>query len=117
MENKQANLLKESVDFIKKNIEAKTSEIPEYLLKYWVVPATAEYGKASAMHCNYVFWYALQTYYKHLWEDFDTLRLISLFEQFQLIIRVALGEEKDVRINSVNLFDFDNYSKLNITIS
>jgi hypothetical protein len=59
-----------------------------------------------------------KAYYKTLGKEIQLfpLELIGLFKQFQLIIRVALGKEDAVKINPIELFDFDNYSKLNITI-
>jgi len=117
---KTNSIHQESIDFITNNINAKTSETPKHLLEHWCVPEHIEnYVEDSASTTPYlIFLHAHKTYYKTLRKEiqFPQLELIGLVEQFQLIIRVALGKEKAVKINPIDLFDFDNYSKLNITI-
>jgi hypothetical protein len=117
---KTTSIHEESIDFITHNINAKTSEIPRHLLEYWYTPGdVADHLElATDLHSFFLFQYAFETYYKTLGKEIQLspLKGIGLFEQFQLIIRVALGTEETVKINPINLFDFDNYSKLNITI-
>jgi len=107
----------ESIDLITHNINVKTSEIPKHLLEYWCVPEQIEnYVENSAPYV--IFLHAYKAYCKTLGKEIQlsSLEQIGLFEQFQLIIRVALGKEDAVKITPIDLFDFDNYSKLNITI-
>lgn len=113
-------LYQESIDFITNNINVSTAEIPEPLLEYWHSPEemTNSSKQVSDLNSFFMFQHALETYYKTLGKEleFSSIEEIGLFEQFQLIIRVALGKEDAVKINPIYLFDFDNYSKLNITI-
>ena len=113
-------LYQESIEFISNNINVPTAEIPEQLLEYWHTPEeiTNSFKQVSNLRSFLIFQYALEAYYKTLGKEIDLSPIegIGLFEQFQLIIRVALGKEKAVKINAIDLFDFDNYSKLNITI-
>jgi hypothetical protein len=117
---KTNSIHQESIDFITNNINAKTSEIPKHLLEYWCVPEHIEKDiENSVSTASYlIFLHAHKTYNKTLGKEIElsSIEEIGLFEQFQLIIQVALGEENFVKISPINLFDFDNYSKLNITI-
>jgi len=113
-------LYQKSIDYISNNINVSTAEIPKQLLEYWYTPEeiTGSSKQVSNLNCFFIFQHALETYYKTLGKEIDRspIERIGLFEQLQLIIRVALGKEEAVKINPINLFDFDNYSKLNITI-
>jgi hypothetical protein len=117
---KTDSIHQESIDFITHNINAKTSEIPQHLLEYWYTPGdVADYLEHTTdKHTCFLFQHACETYSNALGKEIQLspLKGIGLFEQFQLIIRVTLGKEKVVKINPIDLFDFDNYSKLNISI-
>ena len=113
-------LYQESIDYISNNINVSTAEIPKQILEYWHTPEefTDSFKQASNLNSFFIFQHALESYYKTLGKEMQLSPLegIGLYEQFQLIIRVALGKEKAVKINPIDLFDFENYSKLNITI-
>jgi|GEM_PF-3259506 len=114
-------LYQESIDYITDNINAPTSKIPKNLLEYWYVSEDiADYMSSLKDVSSFgVFLHAYETYTsKTLGESksLSSLDSILMFGQFQLLIGIALEKEKDVACNSINLFDFDNYSKLNITV-
>lgn len=112
--------IKESIDYITQNINARTSEIPKHLLEYWHISEdVADYFCTKVdLSSFYIFLHALKTYNKTLGKEtgLPTLDVMAMFGQFQLIIGLALGKETEVTCNPINLFDFDNYTNLNITI-
>lgn len=114
------SIQQESIDYISNNINAQTSEIPKHLLEYWLVPMhISNYWSNPQSLSSYLsFQHALEIHNRTLGKELELspIEKIALFEQFQLIIRTALGKENVIKINHVNLFDFDNYSKLNITV-
>lgn len=117
---KTTSIHQESIDFISNNINVPTAEIPKQLLEYWHTPKeiTNSSKQVSNLNSFLVFQHALEIYGKTLGKEmqYSPLEEIGLFELFQLIIRVTLKKEKAVKINPIDLFDFDNYPKLNITI-
>jgi hypothetical protein len=116
---KTSSIQQESIDYISNNINVKTSEIPRHLLEYWHTPGDiADLEQSPDLNSFFIFQHVLELYYKTLGKEMQLspLEKIGLFEQFRLIIRVALGKEDTIKINPIDLFDFDNYSKLNITI-
>lgn len=110
----------ESIDYISQNINAKTSEILAYLLEHWLIDGDiADYFESPTSSAPFlIFKYALEARRKTLGKEsaLSSIEEIALFGQFQLIVRTALGREKGMAISPVNLFDFNNYSRLNITI-
>ncbi|MDL2230222.1 hypothetical protein LJB87_00310 [Alistipes sp. OttesenSCG-928-L06] len=119
--NKTAQQIhQESIDFIANNINAKTSEIPKHFLEYWYTPEDpAEYlNKSSDLHSFFIFHYAFDAYNKTLGRESEisALKALATFGMFQIIIGKEIGEFPDLAIQPVNLFDFDNYSTLNITV-
>lgn len=113
--------IQESIDYISNNINAKTTEIPKHLLEYWYVPSNiTDYTNEQKVLVPYrIFLHAFDTHNKTLGKEIklSPLDSINMFEMFQILIRVALGKETELTCNPINLFDFDNYSKLNITVS
>jgi len=119
MKNKTKSIYQESIEYISNNINAKTSEIPTRFLEYWYTPEDVidYFEKSSDLHSYFIFLHAFNIYYKTSWKKkkLSSLDYIAMFVLFQIIIGVALGKEKEITINPVNLFDFDNYSYLNVT--
>lgn len=115
---KTNSIHQESIDFISNNINAKTSEIPKHLLEYWYFPGdiTDYFEKSSNLSSFFLFQHAFDTYNKTLGKEMklSSLDAIAMFGMFQILIGIALGKETEVTCNPVDLFDFDNYSKLNI---
>ena len=90
---KTNSILQESIDYISNNINAKTSEIPRCLLEYWYMPEdTTDFEQSSDLHSFFIFQYALETYCKTLEKEIesDTLKILGLFGQFQIIYGVLL---------------------------
>ncbi|MDH6357139.1 hypothetical protein [Parabacteroides sp. PF5-9] len=114
---KTNSIHQESIEFISSNINAKTSEIPKCLLEYWYVPEDTD--DCISISSHYFFYLAFKTYYKILGKEIEPsgFERRVLFEQFQVLIGIALGKDSGVSCIPVDLFDFDNYSKLNITVS
>lgn len=112
-------LIQESIDYITQNINAQTSEIPKHLLEYWYISEDiADYFRTKGdVSSFYIFLHAFKTYNKTLGKEIElpTLDAMAKFGQFQILIGLALGKETEVTCNPINLFDFDSYSKLNIT--
>ncbi len=110
----------ESIEYISNSISAKTSEIPRHLLEYWYVPEDiADYfEKSSNLHAFFIFQHAFEFYNKTLGKEIglSSIEIMGLFGQFQLIINAAIHPEMILIINQIELFDFGNYSKLNITV-
>lgn len=114
---KTNSIHQESIEFISKNINAKTHDIPKHLLEYWYTSEDTD--NCININSHYFFYYAFKTYYGTLGKEIEPSGFEGkvMFEQFQLLIGIALGKACGVTCNLVDLFDFDNYSKLNITIS
>ncbi len=114
-------LIQESVDYITNNINAPTLEIPSYLLESWYVSEniTDYLTNGEDVSAFFIFLHAFDTYNKTLGKtvQLSSLDSMAMFGQFQLLITLALDKETKSTCNPINLFDFDNYSKLNITVS
>lgn len=112
-------LIQESIDYITENINAQTSEIPKHLLEYWYISEDiADYFSTKGdVSSFYIFLHTFKTYNKTLGKEIElpTLDIMAMFGQFQILIGLALGKETEVTCNPISLFDFDNYSNLNIT--
>jgi hypothetical protein len=117
---KTNSIHEESIAYISNNINTDTSEIPTRLLAYWHTPecATDYIEQSPDLHSFFIFQHAFDTYNKTLGKktELSSIEAMALFEPFQIIIGVGLGKENGIKIDPINLFDFDNYSKLNITI-
>jgi hypothetical protein len=113
-------LYQESIDFISNNINVSTAKVPRQLLEYWHTPEdVTDYSERLVSLTSFlIFQYAFEIYCKTLGKEkqLSLLDTLAMFGQFQLLISIALGKQKDVTCNPVNLFDFDNYSSLNINI-
>ena len=110
----------ESIDYITNNINAKTSEIPAHLLDYWFIPEYPIdfFNESKDLSSFLIFRHAFDRYNQTQGKKrrLSSIEIMGQFGLFQLIIGVTLKKNDSVRINYVDLFDFDNYSKLNITV-
>lgn len=108
-------LFQESIDFINKNINALTSEIPKHLLEYWYISEdiTNYCRNDTSLDPYLVFLHALETYNKTLGKDvkLSSLNNIAMFGLFQIIIGIELGVGNSVKRIPINLFDFESYPK------
>lgn len=115
----QKDLLQESIEFISGNLNATIHDVPIHLLKYWEtdldMPSVTSKERAEGFT---VFMYALTKYHETRGkEEFELTpkELISLFNDFVTLVSIGIiDQQTSVHILPIKLFDFDNYSNLNI---
>ena len=119
---KDIKFLQISFEFISSHINATTHEVPILLLEQWAADADmSELLIQNQKSISFtVFMYALTKYYEQQGKEefsFSPKELICLFETFLVLIGLGIIHQKtDIKSNAIRLFDFDNYSNLNIEI-
>lgn len=116
----QKDLLQESIEFISGNLNATTHDVPIHLLKYWEtdldMPSVTSIREGAKGFT--VFIYALTKHNETRGkEEFELTpkELISLFNDFVTLVSIGIiNRQTNVHTLPIKLFDFDNYSNLNI---
>lgn len=103
------NLLKQSMEYVQKNIHAKTDELPMELLAHWVVE--------DIEHENQDQWTIFMTAYmtrkslnkKNHEFKIETEELMRIFNDWQILLSAVLATQmSDMKLKPLPAFDFEN---------
>lgn len=108
----EETLLKESLDFIKANLDATFDAVPSYLRDFWMIGENEKLDDPSTTKQGSVFMYALLSYKKSQNKTEFRLKpeeLFELFNNWQLVLSLAeINEKTDIKVKPIKLFHFDD---------
>lgn len=108
----EETLFKESLDFVKANLDATFDAVPGYLRDFWMLGEDAKLDDPSTTKQGSVFMYALLAYKKsqNVMEfQLEQEEIFELFDNWQIVLSLAeINEKTDIKVKPIKLFDFDN---------
>jgi len=108
----EEKLFRESLSFIKSNLDATFDAVPGYLRDFWMITENAELDDPSTTKQGSVFMYALMAYKKSQNKMEFRLKpeeIFELFDTWQIVLSLAeINEKTDIKVKPIKLFDFNN---------
>lgn len=122
MTKREQMILMDSLEFIKENPEATTHQIPDSLLKAWLITNfTKEPDKSPSSLQKTIFMYIYQNtcpYRRGKVVSFDTYHFFCSFYSFQIILAAtAMSRKYEKELKPMKIFDLGNYNLYHLELS